>query len=553
MTEPAGSPRGGQPSPSGDKSSSPSSRSAPSPPSARVERALQAIAALACLAHVGAHVYLLRAGRYFATEDDGYRVYQGFLIATQGWSDLVGRFWLPGQFVAIAGLLKLGVAPALAPLVIGVAAMAATLASVRSIAADLAPPGWGRAAGWGAVAVAALSPLEAVLTHSALAEPLANACLALSAAALVRHHAGGPRALVAAGTFAMLMATWVRYETWAYALLFVGATYALARRRADPRDARAETLVASLALAGPLAWCGLQWATWQEPFAFIRTVDDMSGALAGPPSQLRASELRLGGLALWAPATLLFAMAACATSRETRARLRPLALFAAVGLPGLALQIISGKGLGVFIVGGREIDFFSPRLVSNVEIALFPLAGFGVAALAARSTPVARVASAVLSAFAALALALALRRPMAYVDADSIQAGLLLRRGALDGEVGTSLVLVERESPRPPMGWASLGVLWGKWPRIVWATAQPGHWLLVRPEDVKNDRERVGDEGLPAWLDANAVNAAWVLSPRAQRELESAWPAARATRIGRGVLLSRVPAVAAGLPGEARR
>jgi hypothetical protein len=214
-------------------------------------------------------------------------------------------------------------------------------------------------------------------------------------------------------------------------------------------------------------------------------------------------------------------------------------LLAAVGLPGVLLEIASGKGLGIFVSHGREVDFFSPRLVSTLEVALFPLAGLGVAALTARRATPARAATLALGVFTLAMLAVGVRQPMTYVDPSSIKAGLLLRRGVLDREVGPGLLLVERETPRPPMGWASLGVLWGQWSRMIWATPYGDGWQLVRPVDVKNGREFVPKQDLAAWLDQRGVTAAWVLSPVARERLQAAWPSARSTPIGQGLLLSR--------------
>jgi hypothetical protein len=322
-------------------------------------------------------------------------------------------------------------------------------------------------------------------------------------------------------------------------VLYVAAAYALARRARDRGAARSDAIVASLALAGPLALCVAQAATNGNPFAFLRTLDEMSSALAGPPSRLHVLELRLGGLVRWAPGALLWAGAAVALFWKERRRLKPLLLLAAVGLPGVLLEIASGKGLGIFVSHGREVDFFSPRLVSTLEVALFPLAGLGVAALTARRGTPGRAAALALGLFTVAMLAVGVRRPMSYVDPSSIRAGLLLRRGALDREVGRGLLLVERETPRPPMGWASLGVLWGQWSRMVWATPQGDGWQLVAPLDVKHGRELVPQEDLAAWLDRRSVTAAWVLSPVARERLGAAWPEARSTVIGQGVLLSR--------------
>jgi hypothetical protein len=510
----------------------------PEAPGPGTERTLLVAACVAVAFHLAGHAALLADGSYFASEDDGYRTYLGFLIL-QGKDEIIGRFWPPGQFLGIAGLLSLGLDSALAPLALGGVAMGMTLFAVHSLARDLAPRGWGTAAAWGAVGVAAASPLELRLSHSALSEPFANAWLAIAAAALVRRHAGGSRALVGAGAVAMIVATWVRYEAWGFAVAYVVAAYVLARRNSPRRGAALEAIVAALALAGPLAWCAAQAMRFDDPLSFLRTVDEASSALAGPPSRLRVLELRFGGLACWAPGALVWASMAIALFQGQRSRLRPLLLLAAAGLPALLLQIASGKGLGIFVLHGHEVDFFSPRLVSNFEVGLFPLAGLGVAALTAGRSVAARAAALVLGLSTLVMLAAGVLRPMTYADPSSVRAGLLLRSGALDQEVGPGILLVERQAPRPPMGWASLGVLWGRWSRMIWATPQGEGWQLVPPTNVKNGRVFVPKEDLASWLDRRGVTAAWVLSPSAREGLRAAWPGARSTPIGEGVLLSR--------------
>jgi len=517
--------------------STPASRSPlPPAPGANIVRALGFAAVAAIVCHALARLWLLSEGRYFATEDDGYRAYYGYLTA-EGTGSLIGRFWVPGQFFALGALGRLGLDAASAPLALGTISFVITIASVRSLAKDLAPQGWGEAAGHGAVIVGALSPLVLVLSHSALAEPFANALSAAAAAALVHRHKNGSRRLVLSGALALMLATWVRYETWLHAALYVTAAYAMARRRDGARVALGDGALASIALLGPLGWLLAQYLVHGDAFAFLETIDEMSEVLAGSPSRARVAALRGEALALWAGSALVWSAAAIVRGRGAGRALVPLLLVAAIGVPGLALEIGSGRGLGVFIIGGREFDFFSPRLVSHVELALFPLAGLGVALVAARATTVDRVGATLLSALTAGLLLMGAARPMTFVDPSSVQAGVMLRRGQLDGAIGEGALLVERVEPRPPMGWAALSVLWSRWDRTVFFTRRGAACDLVEPTDVVDGRVRVPCAELGHWSRRRGVTAAWVLSEPARALFDSVWPEATERRIGEGRLL----------------
>jgi hypothetical protein len=487
--------------------------------------------------HVLGRVWLATEGRFFATEDDGYRAYYGHLVA-EGTASVVGRFWLPGQFFVLGALGRLGLDAALAPMVLGAITFVVTLVAVHSLARDLAPEGWGDAAGRGAVAVAGCSPLLLVLSHSALAEPLANALVAFAAAALVRRHRVGPRRLVWSGAITMLLATWIRYETWAYALAFVVSATVMAHRREGRRVALGDGAIASLALLGPIGWMIAQYLEHGDPFAFLDTIDEMATTLTGGASPARVASARLEGLALWAGGAVVAAAAAVVVLRRRLAALGPLLVVAAIGVPGLLLQIVTGKGLAVFVVEGREIEFFEPRLVSNVEVGLFPLAGLGLALLLAQPERAARL---VLLGVALLSLALAgrgLAAPMHYVDPSSVEAGLALRRGALDEAVGQGALLVERVEPRPPMGWASLSVQWSTWDRTLFFTRRGDSCDVVEASDVTAGRRRMPCRELGRWAEHRGVSAAWVLSEPARALVTALWPDAPTRTIGSGHLVS---------------
>jgi hypothetical protein len=495
------------------------------------------LAAIGVAVHVLGRLWLTAEGRFFATEDDGYRAYYGHLVA-DGSASVIGRFWLPGQFFVLGALGRAGLDAALAPMVLGVITFVVTLVAVHSLARDLAPEGWGEAAGRGAVAIAGCSPLLLVLSHSALAEPLANALVAFAAAALVRRHRVGPRRLVWSGAITMLLATWIRYETWAYALAFVAGAVVMAHRREGRRVALGDGAIASLALLGPLGWMLAQYVEHGDPFAFLDTIDEMATVLTGGASPTRVATARIEGLTLWAGGAVLAAATAVVVLRRDRAALGPLLVVAAVGVPGLLLQIVTGKGLAVFVVAGREIEFFEPRLVSNVEVGLFPLAGLGVAMLASSA---ARAQRLVLVGIALVALALAARglsAPMQFVDPSSVQAGLALRRGELDDAVGPGALLVERVEPRPPMGWASLSVQWSRWDRTLFFTRRGESCDVVEASDVTAGRHRMPCAELASWAERREVSAAWVLSEDARMLVEALWPGAPTRTIGAGQLVT---------------
>ena len=502
-------------------------------PDARVVRALGGIAVAAVLVHVLVRIWMLSEGRYFATEDDGYRAYYGYLSA-EGTASVISRFWLPGQFFALGGLIRLGLDAAAAPLVLGAICFGVMLACVHALATDLAPEGWGAAAARGAVALTASSPLVLVLCHSALAEPLANSLVAFAGMALVRRHHGGARRLIASGALAMLFATWVRYETWAYAVVFVLAAAWFAYRKEGARVALQDGAMAAIAWLGPLGWLVAQQVAHGDAFAFLDTIREMSIALTGEASQLNVASLRLEALACWAGGSVAASIGALVLTRRHPATVRSLGFLAAIALPGLALQVLSGQGLGVFVIDGREVEFFAPRLVSNVELGLLPLGGLGLAMLANRTELPSRITLLALGALVSGLLTLGAMHPMTFVDPSSVRAGLMLRRGELDAAIGPGALLVERVEPRPPMGWASLSVLWSHWDRTVYLTQHDDFCELVEPSNVRDGRARIPCVQLGAWAERRGVTGAWLLSPRARALLADTWPDASRRSVGEG-------------------
>jgi hypothetical protein len=86
------------------------------------------------------------------------------------------------------------------------------------------------------------------------------------------------------------------------------------------------------------------------------------------------------------------------------------------------------------------------------------------------------------------------------------------------------------------MGWASVGVLWGRWDRTVWATPQRDGWELVEPSD-PHLRATVDDAHLGVFLDQRGVRGAWTVSDATRAAVVAAWPGARIVRVGAGAFV----------------
>jgi hypothetical protein len=245
----------------------------------------------------------------------------------------------------------------------------------------------------------------------------------------------------------------------------------------------------------------------------------------------------------WAPAVLAWSAVALASQRAPAgASSKPKSLQGAIVFAALA-----SLGVAIEIAGGREHGVFPARLAYGVEVALWPLAAIGIAWAFAR----ARVLATAASIATVPLLGLALARPPELADPDSVRAGLLLRKGALDP--GAGALLVERVPRRPklgwavaddrarivPFGWAAVGVLWARWPRTVWGARRRAEWELVEPTDPKGGRTTVPTRDLGAFLDRRGVTAAWISSPESVSEVMAAWPRARVLWQGEGVFLAR--------------
>jgi hypothetical protein len=485
---------------------------------------LRWVALAAVAAHVAAYAWLTHLDRFFASEDDPYRIYNAFLMARGG--TIIGRFWLPGQLLAMSVLQLLGVPARWSGILVGVAALVALAWALVEVTRMLAPEPVRETAPWAALLLAASSPLTLALGHSALAEPLESALVLVSAAAVLRRARGGPRWTLALGALALLLATWVRFESWAIALVLPGIVFFLERRLGRAIEAAArDAAVVALAWLGPIAWMWAQAVHYGSPLAFLERIDELS-MLTHEPSLVRVLANRAKWQMLWAPAALVWSAAAVVLLRHRRRALVPLVGFALF----TSLGVIAGVGSGP-----SAVLAFTPRLGYGLEVALWPLAAVGLALAFARTPRLALLASVATVA----TLGVGVVRPADMQDTSSVAAGLLLRRGELDSKVGTGSLLVERLPRRPPFGWASVGVLWGHWDRTLWGTLRGDGWQLVEPTDVHAGLRGVPEKDFPTWLNAHDVTSAWMLSSPSLDEIRAAWPHCRLTQIGEGTLVSR--------------
>jgi hypothetical protein len=485
-------------------------------------------AALAALAlHVAVRAVLAHQGSFFASEDDPYRAYLAYLLRFRDAEGLVGRMWLPGGHLLLGAVQLLGVSAAWAGPLVNSVGTALLVAGAAALAAEVAPPERRRAAAWAAAALVLASPMTIRLAQSALVDLLCGACVVCAAAGLARGaRRGRLRPLLGGGLF-LLAATALRYEAWILALLFPVAA-ALLFRRAGAARARL-VVVAALALLpllGPAAWLGAQRAAHGDAWLFWRQTSAIARDLGGGTTRAGLLLGRMEALLLWAPAVVAWSLGAVLLLRRERAPRGALAVAAALALVAVLPALVTG----------HDHPIFPARLAYLAELGLVPLASLACAALVLRADLRPWVRGAAVTLGVALG-ALALLRPAAMLDPDAVAAGLALRRGRL--QVPAGALLVERPVSRPPFGWASVGVLWGRWDRTVFATPEAQVWKLVEPRDVVRGRSVVAVSELGAWLERRGVVAAWVVSREGARTLLRAWPDAAAVPIGRGFFLQR--------------
>lgn len=505
----------------------PAPETAPGAEAATPLRPLVTAALVALALHLAVRAVLAYQGSFFASEDDPYRAYLAYLVRFRDAEGLVGRLWLPGGHLLLGAVQLLGVSAAWAGPVVNTLATALLVAGTAVLGTEVAPPPQRRASGWAAVLLVAASPMTIRLAQSALADLLCGACVVCACAGLargVRRHRLAP--LGAGGAF-LLAATGLRYEAWILALLYPFAAVLLARRAGATR-ARLVGVVALtlLPLVGPGAWLAAQRAAHGDALVFWRAANAIARDLGGGSSRVGLVLDRCHALLSWAPAVLGWALAAVVLARRSRAARGPVALAATLLLVAVLPAVVTG----------HDHPVFPERLAYLAELGLVPLAAVGMAGLVGRADVRRWVRVGAIGVSVALGV-LALVRPAAMWDHDSVAVGLALRRGQLRLPPGA--LLVERPVGRPPFGWASVGVLWGQWARTVFATPHEGGWKLVEPGDVVRGRTVVAADTLGAWLDRRGVVGAWVVSREGAQAVRGAWPRAAALPLGRGIFFTR--------------
>lgn len=485
---------------------------------------------LLLIAAVGSHLVtravLFQQQRFFASEDDPYRLYLAYLYA-QDPSNLVGRFWLPGHSLLIAPMLEAGLSPPMAGIAVSGIALVLLVAGLATWTALSCS----RAHLESALVAAALvlvSPLVLILSHSALTE-LPNLALVVAGGTALMVWTQSERWLhLFVGALAMLAATLLRYESWVLAAsMILWVTYFSLRRNQPWKRLIRDTLTASLCLVGPAVWMLALWRTYGEPLVFLEEIEDIVSATGGSANPVRMLQARIWALLEWNAPIVIAASSALLWRQSVP---RPMFLF----LVWLASPSVIEVALG------QQHPVFPERLSLTLVIGLVPLASWALVRLIERSRSAGQkvMIAAGLTAVVAFSFVASLR-PSSLQDRSSVALGLALRRGDLDQVLEGRPLLIERPVRRPPFGWASVATLWGQWDRMVFATPGPEGWELVEPVDSRNRRYRLTDEELGSFLRHRNIAALWIIDPESRDRLQGIWERSTSIEVGEGSLLLR--------------
>jgi hypothetical protein len=471
------------------------------------------VAALAALTHVAWIAWRISHDHWFITDDDPYRLYHGHLAAA-GAPTVFSSLWPPGHGFAIALLERVGIPLAVTGIVIGVAATAISVGALAAIARRLDDRTRRDETPRAAILVALATPWFLHVSYGGLAEPLAMALASFAAACALARIDGAPRSALFAGALALLLATWVRYETWCFVPFFaIGVP--LAHHPASPaRSARVvDAFLAAIPCLGPIAWLVGERLTFGDAFVFVRVNHEISSQVVGHADRLAVAWHRLRDLAIESPAALVLGIIALGGSRSRRAR-----VLVAASLVPLLAQVIDG----------HEQTVYPARLVAPLVFASIPLA----------ATSLVRMRMPLAVTLVVVPLTIVPFTQPSLLDESSVAFGSRLRSHRYDVDLAGGALLIEREARRPPFGWASVGVLWAHWPRTVFGTHAGRRWEFSEPSDVRAGRVFVDDAALSSWLARRGVRGAWVLTPGARASVTAAWGGAHAQAVGDGVFVT---------------
>ena len=280
-------------------------------------------------------------------------------------------------------------------------------------------------------------------------------------------------------------------------------------------------LLSALPLLGPAAFMMAQWRVHGDPLLFLQATEDISRAFVGHVTRTDMLVRRVSALVTWAAGPAAFAAAALLALRHRPSLLRqPLMVFGMLAAAGLAPVAL-----------GKEHPVFADRFVLLVEAGLIPLAALGLTELLHASS----VRRPLVLGLALLSYSLALLaplRPPALSDQDSPAAGEALRRGRLEGLLADGRLLVERPVTRPPFGWASLAIEWGRMDKVVFGTPRGNSWTLVEPTDVRHSRTHVPESELRSLLCKRGVRGAWTTTVEGRLRLLGVWRQASVVPVG---------------------